>query len=47
MTDGPYDYARERHDAEREALRQGIGPESRSPAYGEDVPSRAELADEA
>ena len=47
MTDGPYDYARERHEAEQDALRRGIGQESRSPAYGEDVPTRAELGEEA
>ena len=38
--DGPYDFARERYDAERAALRSGRDRNSRSLAYGEDVPSR-------
>lgn len=41
MTDGPYDYARERFDAERDALRRGRGRESRG-ALEEDVPSARE-----
>jgi hypothetical protein len=48
MTEGPYDYARERYEAERDALRRGIGPGSRPPQDGEDVPTHAEAeADEA
>lgn len=47
MTDGPYDYARERYEAEREALQRGIDRDTRPPQYGEDVPSRADLGEDA
>lgn len=47
MTEGPYDFEAELMEAERVALQRGIDRDSRPPQYGEDVPTRSELGEDA